>query len=72
MAGEPFHTPLLIGCGLRVLSMNPVSVPAVKNVVRRCRADACLALVQELLTLPTAGDIVARLRAFHAEHLADA
>jgi phosphotransferase system enzyme I (PtsI) len=41
MAGEPIHTQLLIGLGLDALSMNAVSLPRVKKIVRATRlADA--------------------------------
>jgi phosphotransferase system enzyme I (PtsI) len=34
MAADPFHTPLLLGLGLDELSMNPQSIPVVKNMIR--------------------------------------
>jgi phosphotransferase system enzyme I (PtsI) len=34
MAGEPIHTLLLIGLGIDSLSMNAVSLPRVKKIVR--------------------------------------
>jgi len=41
MAGEPIHTQLLIGMGIDSLSMNAVSLPRVKKIVRATRlADA--------------------------------
>jgi phosphotransferase system enzyme I (PtsI) len=41
MAGEPIHTQLLIGLGIDALSMNAVSLPRVKKIVRATRlADA--------------------------------
>ncbi|HEY6000157.1 MAG TPA: phosphoenolpyruvate--protein phosphotransferase [bacterium] len=41
MAGEPIHTLLLIGLGIDSLSMNAVSLPRVKKIVRASRlADA--------------------------------
>jgi len=41
MAGEPIHTQLLIGLGIDSLSMNAVSLPRVKKIVRATRlADA--------------------------------
>ena len=41
MAGEPIYTQLLIGMGIDSLSMNAVSLPRVKKIVRATRlADA--------------------------------
>jgi phosphotransferase system enzyme I (PtsI) len=41
MAGEPIYTQLLIGMGIDALSMNAVSLPRVKKIVRATRlADA--------------------------------
>ncbi len=34
MAGNPLHAPILLGLGLDELSMNPQSIPAVKNMIR--------------------------------------
>ncbi|MCK6547694.1 phosphoenolpyruvate--protein phosphotransferase [Myxococcota bacterium] len=57
MAGDPFHAPLLVGLGLRTLSMNATSIPLVKRLVRRLSAEACESLVQIVLEMPTATDV---------------
>ncbi len=51
MAANPAYVPLLLGLGLRSLSMNAAAVPQVKQAVRaaslaRCRALAAAALAQ--------------------------
>lgn len=66
MASDPFHVPLLIGLGLRTLSMTATAIPIVKRLVRRIDARACATLVEEASSFPTADDVerevVARLR----------
>ncbi len=61
MAGEIFCVPLLVGFGLDELSMNPQTIPAVKNLVRRLSFEDCKNLVKEALNLPTPEDIRALL-----------
>ena len=34
MAGDPYSLPVLLGLGLDELSMNPQSIPVLKNVIR--------------------------------------
>jgi phosphotransferase system enzyme I (PtsI) len=70
MAGEPLPVPALIGCGLDVLSMNPISVPVIKALVRQVSAAECEALTAELLGLASAVEVEARLQAFYDERLA--
>jgi phosphotransferase system enzyme I (PtsI) len=57
MAGDPFYTAILLGLGLREFSMNAVSVPVVKQVIRSLDVSACEALLAEAMTLPDASDI---------------
>jgi len=57
MAADPFHTPLLIGLGLRSLSMTARSIPVVKRMIRRLDAAECEALAQEALQMSCAQDV---------------
>lgn len=57
MAGDPMMTMVLLGLGVRVLSMSALAVPAVKRVVRSSRASDARALAQRVLSLPTASDV---------------
>jgi phosphotransferase system enzyme I (PtsI) len=61
MAAEPSMAALLVGLGIRELSMGPVSIPAVKSLLRTVRAADLERLAGELLTLPTATQIRTRL-----------
>lgn len=70
MAGEALPVPALIGWGLDVLSMNPISVPIIKALVRQVSAAECETLAAELLDLASATEVEARLQAFYDERLA--
>ena len=49
MAGDPRYTPLLLGLGLRELSMHPGSLLEVKDRMRRCDIGALTRTVSDLV-----------------------
>ena len=57
MAADPFHLPLLVGLGLRSLSMTASAIPVVKRMLRRLDHGECEAFAKEALQMPTAGDV---------------
>jgi phosphoenolpyruvate-protein phosphotransferase (PTS system enzyme I) len=57
MAGEPLYIPILLGLGLDELSMNPVTIPRVKQVIRQVSYEESRRFVQEALTLTTTGQV---------------
>jgi phosphotransferase system enzyme I (PtsI) len=61
MAGESLYTPILLGLQLNNLSMNPQSIPRVKNLICRSRRDECCRFVEKVLRLRTADEIGRRL-----------
>ena len=65
MAGEPMIAPVLIGLGIRELSMSAVSVPEVKAMIRATTLGDAEALVQRLKKLATAAEV----RAMVAEYV---
>jgi phosphoenolpyruvate-protein phosphotransferase (PTS system enzyme I) len=67
MAGSPIYTPLLIGLGLRQLSMSPSAIMEVKERVRALNVRECETLVDELFKLDSADDIRTRILQFHRE-----
>ncbi len=71
MAGDPLYTPVLLGLGVPSLSMNAVSIPVVKEVVRGCRLSDAEALVEEILRLEVADDIEKTVRAFVVERFGE-
>jgi len=63
MASDPMLTWILIGLGLRDLSMDPNSIPRVKAVIRASRLADAETLVREALALESevqVGELVAR------------
>jgi phosphotransferase system enzyme I (PtsI) len=49
MAGAPIYTQLLLGLGLRRLSMAPVDLPAVKRVIRATTIERCQAIARKVM-----------------------
>ena len=57
MAGEPMYIPMLLGLGLDELSMNPLSVPRVKRILRAISLKETRELVKQLFNYSTALEI---------------
>ncbi len=49
MAADPLHAPVLVGLGLNELSMNPQSIPVVKNMIRSLDEGEARRATQEIL-----------------------
>jgi len=62
IAGDPLYTPLLVGLGVREFSMNPISIPDVKNAVRSLSLKEAQAIAETALTLSTAEEVEKVLR----------
>jgi len=61
MAAEPLYAMVLVGMGFDELSMNAPCIPRVKRIIRQLRRDECAAIVDEILSLPTAREVAERL-----------
>jgi phosphoenolpyruvate-protein phosphotransferase (PTS system enzyme I) len=61
MAANPRYAPVLVGAGLRHLSMSPLSIPLVKDAIRRLDAAAAREFFDECLRLSSASEIESRL-----------
>jgi len=57
MASDPIYAIVLLGLGLEIFSMNPSSVPVVKNVVRAVRVRDCRRIAEIALQKKTAQEI---------------
>ena len=57
IAGDPFYTLLLLGLGIRELSMSVSSVPLLKKVIRSLSMEEAGASLDRILELTTAGDV---------------
>jgi phosphotransferase system enzyme I (PtsI) len=67
MAAEPAYAVVLLGLGLDELSMNPVSIPKVKKVLRMSRFEESRSLVEQLFQFPTASEIERFVREWMAD-----
>ena len=57
MASDPLSAIVLLGLGLEIFSMNPSSIPVIKNVIRSLRYKECKRIANIALTKPTAQEI---------------
>ncbi len=62
MAGDPLHTALLLGLGLRELSVAPGQMLEVKEAIRRTRLDDARRLASAALELGSAAEVEALLK----------
>jgi phosphotransferase system enzyme I (PtsI) len=62
MGGDPLYTMLLIGLGLRALSMPPHQLPEIKRVVRAVSLEQAQAVANDALRQDTAESVAALLR----------
>ena len=67
MAAEPAYAVVLLGLGLDELSMNPVSIPKVKKVLRMSRFEESRSLVEQLFQFSTASEIECFVQKWIAE-----
>ncbi len=61
-ASDEAAVPVLLGLGVRELSVSPQAVPAVKAVVRTLHLERCRAMARTALTLSDAGEVRALVR----------
>jgi phosphotransferase system enzyme I (PtsI) len=57
MASDPIYAIVLLGLGLEIFSMNPSSIPIIKNVVRSVRYKDCRRIAEMALQKKTAQEI---------------
>ena len=62
IAGDPVYTMLLIGLGLRHLSLVPSQIPAIKQVIRKVKVEDCERLARKVGSLDSDRRILATLR----------
>ena len=58
MAGDPANLPILLGMELDAISMNPISIPAIKMLVRLVSLKESKLLLEEALKQPTATEVI--------------
>ena len=57
MAADPIYAIVLLGLGLEIFSMNPSSIPVIKNVVRSVRYRDCRRIAEVAMQKKTAQEI---------------
>ncbi|MCA9237001.1 MAG: phosphoenolpyruvate--protein phosphotransferase [Planctomycetales bacterium] len=62
MCGSPMYTMLLLGLGLRSMSVTPSAVPEIKRVCRTVAIDQCQRVAEHALKLDNARDIKTYLK----------
>jgi phosphotransferase system enzyme I (PtsI) len=62
MSGEPIYTMLLLGMGLRQLSVTPHNIPEIKKIIRSVTIEEANEVAREALQLETARDVNNYLR----------
>jgi phosphotransferase system enzyme I (PtsI) len=62
MSGEPRYTMLLLGLGVRQLSVTPHNIPEIKKMIRSVTVERSVAVAQEAMRLETARDVDNYLR----------
>ncbi|MEX2170903.1 MAG: phosphoenolpyruvate--protein phosphotransferase [Pirellulales bacterium] len=62
MCGNPLYTMLLLGLGLRTLSVTPMALPEVKRVCRSVSIEQCNQLTSRVMELESARDVKNMLR----------
>jgi phosphoenolpyruvate-protein phosphotransferase (PTS system enzyme I) len=62
MSGDPVYTIMLLGLGLRQLSMTPQSIPEIKKVIRSINIEEAKQVAQEAMRFETARDVNNYLR----------
>jgi phosphotransferase system enzyme I (PtsI) len=62
MSGDPLYTLLLLGLGIRHLSVTPHNIPEIKRLIRAVTVEESVAVAQEAMRLETARDVNNYLR----------
>jgi phosphotransferase system enzyme I (PtsI) len=62
MGGEPLYTMLLLGLGIRQLSVTPHNIPEIKKIIRSVTVDEAAGVAREAMRLETAREVNNYLR----------
>ncbi|MCH8217244.1 MAG: phosphoenolpyruvate--protein phosphotransferase [Planctomycetes bacterium] len=72
MASEPEYIMLLVGLGIRTLSMTPPMIPEVKQMIRSVTIEDCNIVARKVLGLPTERQVNSFLRSTAREVIPEA
>jgi phosphotransferase system enzyme I (PtsI) len=62
MGGEPEYTMLLLGLGLRKISITPPAIPEVKQIIRNVSIEKCKRVMRKVATFETEHQVLNYLR----------
>lgn len=62
MSGSSTYTMLLLGLGLRQLSVSPAAIPEIKKICRSVKIEQCAAVARHAMSMENARDIKSFLR----------
>lgn len=71
MASEPLYSAVLLGFRFHELSMNPRSIPVVREIIQRMRLSDARALVDRVAYLPTYQEVEAAVAEYMNAHFPD-
>ena len=69
LAGNLKALPALLGAGMRFLSMNPATIPPIRDYIRRVELGECRSLYQNICRCVTAQEVHALLDGFWKLHM---
>lgn len=72
MASEPEYLMLLVGLGIRTLSMTPPMIPEIKQMIRSVTIEDCNIVARKVLGLPTERQVNSFLRSTAREVIPEA
>ena len=71
LAANPHAVPVLLGLGLRKLSMSPFMIPRIKKIIRSFKVSDCESFVNHLLTLPSGLQIIEETKKFFTDKISN-
>ena len=72
LAGNPEAIAILLGLGLRKLSMSPYLIPKIKKIIRSFSVAECENLVEKILTLSSALEVIEHAKKFYKQKISSA
>jgi phosphoenolpyruvate-protein kinase (PTS system EI component) len=71
MAANQEAIPILLGLGLRKLSLSPNAIPRIKKIIRMLDASDCEKFANRVITLPSAPEIQKEAKKFIEKQIAN-
>ena len=68
IAGNPLFIPILIGLGLKALSMPPMMIAKIKPLVAKLSSKKCKTLANKVLKMKTETEVAAEVEKFFEKH----